>query len=430
MNIQSLIPQRFNNRQSATVAAIIVGAMLTSASIFATGPSATPLAIKEKAWPVSVTMAVPQILAPNFSAYGKLESTRIARLRSDLVARIIRVHVKEGSWVEAGQLLIELDARETELVKLERIADVKQALANLSATQSQLELEKLADPHFTARYQLAQDKLKRYEDLMLERLISKALLDEVVSQASQASIEYHSHLRVMSDLPNQIAALQANVAKTQALLARAELDLEKTQIVAPFAGPVTTVFAAPGDHTNLTAPLVEMADVAAAEVRVPIPDAYVGDFRTAQANQQPIFANDGKSTMKLERLAGHVRAGQTATDAFFSMSPEALKDYALGRVMSLSITLPVLNNLVAVPVQSIYDSDKIYRVVDDRLQAIHVERVGEYESEEFGYQVLVRDPRIAQGDQIITTQLPRAIDGLLVDVANAQDESLDPSATL
>jgi hypothetical protein len=99
--------------------------------------------------------------------------------------------------------------------------------------------------------------------------------------------------------------------------------------------------------------------------------------------------------------------------------------------MSLSITLPVLNNLDVVPVQSIYDSDKIYRVVDNRLQAIHVERVGEYESEEFGYQVLVHDPRIAQGDQIITTQLRRAIDGLLVDVANNQDEeSLDPSATL
>lgn len=424
------LPARFNNRQTAIVAAIIGGALLTSVSIFATGPRAVPAAIAEKAWPVSVMQAQPQRLRPNFSAYGKLESTRVAHLRSDLVARVKHVRVREGDWVQAGDLLLELDAREAELALLEKDAELAQAQANLQSATAQLKLEQQSAEHFTARYQLAQDKLKRHQNLVAERLISRALLDDVASQANQASIEYHDHLRTLSDLPNQIVALQATVAKARALQARAQLNLEKTAIRAPFAGPVTTVYAAPGDYTNLSTPLVEMADVSAAEVRVQIPDAYIAEFHRAQAAGEEIYATDGEITLQLARLAGHVRAGQTATDAFFALAEENVQAHALGRMLNLSITLPPRDDLIAVPVQSIYDSNKVFRVQDGRLQAMRVERVGEYQSASDGYRLLVRDAALNPGDLIITTQLPRAIDGLLVEIANAQEVSLAPNATL
>ena len=99
-------------------------------------------------------------------------------------------------------------------------------------------------------------------------------------------------------------------------------------------------------------------------------------------------------------------------------------------MLNLTIQLPAEPNLVALPVQAIYDGNKIYRVIDERLQSIRIERIGEYQSPTDGYQILVRGEAIAAQDLIITTQLPRAINGLLVDLANAQEESLEPSATL
>ena len=93
-----------------------------------------------------------------------------------------------------------------------------QSEANLASMRSQLDLAQQNTEHFLSRYEVAQAKLKRHQDLMTNRLISKSLLDEVVSQSNEASIEYRNHVRELSNFPNQIAAHDANVAKATALL--------------------------------------------------------------------------------------------------------------------------------------------------------------------------------------------------------------------
>ncbi|NOX50166.1 MAG: biotin/lipoyl-binding protein, partial [Gammaproteobacteria bacterium] len=310
--LHSMIPTQPRNRQLFFAATIIGVALLTSASIFATGPNASPAKDAEKAWPVSVTSAKLQELHPSVSVFGKLEASRIARLRSDLVAQVSAVYVHEGDWVNQGDTLVELNNRESQLVVLERQADLKQHTANLSSMRSQLELEQQSTQHFQSRFEVAQAKLTRHRDLMEKRLISKSLLDEVVSQSNQASIEYRNHVRELTILPNQISAHEAQVAKAQALLEQAELDLAKTVIVAPFAGPVLAVHTAPGDHSNLSVVLVEIADASSFEVRIQVPDNYARQFQQAkQLNHSIIAIGDQGQVFTLLRLAGHVRAGQT-----------------------------------------------------------------------------------------------------------------------
>jgi len=405
-------------RRIAAYGGIVSIALLASASLFATGPNADPAAPVERAWPVSVTKAQPQSLHPNFSAFGRLESNRIAQLRSDLVARVEDVLVKEGDWIEQGELLVKLDDREAHLKVLEREAELRQQQANLAAMQVQLTLEQENAEHFKSRNDVAQAKLTRHRDLMSKRLISKALFDEVTAQANQASIEYRNHLQVLTNLPNQIAAHEASVARAEAMLAQARLDLDKTHIRAPFAGPVLAVHAAPGDHSNLSTPLVEMADAAGFEVRVQIPDAYTDQLQQL-SNLSSISATaENGAELTLSRLANHVRAGQTGMDAFFTYDAGLRDAPALGKVFNLAIVLPAQEGLIAVPVQSIYENSRVYAVVDNRLIGHDIERVGELETDELGYRILIRTNAIQAGDNIITTQLPRAITGLLVDVAN------------
>ena len=69
--------------------------------------------------------------------------------------------------------------------------------------------------------------------------------------------------------------------------------------------------------------------------------------------------------------------------------------------------------------QSIYENNRVYRVEKDRLKAVQVEQIGDYVNEEGDYQILVRSTDISAGDKLITTQLPRAITGLLVDAIDA-----------
>jgi multidrug efflux pump subunit AcrA (membrane-fusion protein) len=412
------LPSDPRRRRMAVSGLILAGAALASLSIFATGPDAKPELRPEKAWPVSVVTIEPEALNPVFTAFGKVESNDVARIRTDIVARVVEVAVKEGDWVAEGDLLVRLDDAEVGLELDERRADLQQHQATLRSIETDYALARQTTSHFESMQRVADNRLERHHDLMKQRLISSSLMDEVVAQANQATIEHQNHMRQIADFPNRIAAQKAIVAKTEALAARAELDLAKTVIRAPFGGPVLAVLVARGDRSNLGAPLIEMAAAEGFEVRVQVPDDYGARFRQYLNAGTAITARSpAMEPLHLTRIAGQVRTGQTGLDAFFALGRDP--PAALGRVVEVRITLPSEADVIALPPHAIYESDRIYRVLEGRLQAVTVERVGEYEDAEGGYHVLVRSPELETGATVITTQLPRAISGLLVEPVNS-----------
>jgi multidrug efflux pump subunit AcrA (membrane-fusion protein) len=118
--------------------------------------------------------------------------------------------------------------------------------------------------------------------------------------------------------------------------------------------------------------------------------------------------------LSLDRLGRDVKAGESGLNAFFVLQAgQALPE--IGRILDLTVQLPPEPGVVALPAQAIYENDRIYQVNDDRLLALSVERVGEYQTPAGEYRVLVRSSELKAGEQVITTQLPRAISGLLVE---------------
>jgi len=416
---QRLTPTTRRGRRLTIATAFLAAAGLMSASIFATGPQAQPQPRLEKAWPVSTVEINPQSLNPSFGAYGRVETSHLAHLRTDLSAQVTEVHVKEGEWVPANQVLITLDDREIRLAVEEQRASLAELEAALRSIETERDLMDESTAHYASMRLIAEQKLERHQNLMQRRLISQSLLDEVTAQANSAEIQYQTHTRKLADFPNRVAAQQAAVDRAQALLQRAELDLEKTRIRAPFSGPVLSVHVAPGDRSGLGTALLDIADASAFEVRVQIPDAYGERFFAHLSRQSPIQAHmAGGLTLQLARFSSQVRQGQSGLDAFFSLPVESGAPLtALGRMLELTVTLPQEADVVALPVQSIYENDRIYAVKAQRLEAIKVERVGELQTKQGEYRILVRSPRLQAGDEIITTQLPRAISGLLVEPA-------------
>lgn len=412
-------PKNPRGKRAFIGAAFLSIAALTSASIFATGPKAEPETIDEKAWPVSVTTVEPQTIHPTIHAYGRVESSNVARIRTDWVAEVVEVMVREGDWVSKGDLLIKLSAREAELQLAARRADLAQYQATLRSIETEYRLQKQSTSHFESMQRIAQTKLERHEGMMEQRLISQALLDEVISQGNATHIQYQTHMRALADFPNRIAAQQARVAKAEALAGQADLNVEKTDVRAPFDGPILSVFVAPGDHSNLGTPLIEMAEAAGFEVRIQVPDAYADRFRQHLAEGKEITGiGPGARVMTLTRLASQVQSGQSGVDAFFELPVDDGQPLpALNRLVDVHVTLPSEPEVVPLPVQSIYENDRIYQVIDSRLHAVTVDRVGELQGTDGSYHVLVRAPKLVAGAQVITTQLPKAISGLLVEPA-------------
>ena len=82
-------------------------------------------------------------------------------------------------------------------------------------------------------------------DLLKQKMIAASLLDEAIAQESAAEIEYQNHVRALADFPNRINEQMARIARSEAELAQARIDLDHTTIRAPFAGPVLAVLASP-----------------------------------------------------------------------------------------------------------------------------------------------------------------------------------------
>jgi len=404
-------------------AGLLLAAAAASLSIFATAPAPSAELNPEKAWSVSTISITPGPLSPVFSSYGRVESTDIAVLRTDVVAPIFKVNVRAGQWVNKGDVLVQLETTELALQVTEREADVAQQRAQLASITTEYQLLEETTGHFKSVYDLSQKKLKRHEDLLHKRMISRSLLDEVVQQADQSSIQYQTHMRSLADFPNRIASQQAQLKRALAQWQQARIKLHKANIKAPFSGAVLEVGAAPGNYSSMSAALVRLASNEGLEIRAPVSNSYVERFRNAEAGGGAIQAsaqlNGDRVAVTFSRLASNVRLGQSGVDAYFQIKP--LPDSPLpevGRVMQLTITLPPEAFVVALPVQSLYDNDRIYEVLDRRLHAITIERVGDYRTESGDYRLLVRSPKLTAGQHILSTQLPRAISGLLVERVN------------
>ncbi len=406
-------------RRLAMAAAMLGGAAVFSVSILATGPSPEPDLREEKSWPVSVIEAHPQPHSPTFTAYGRVEAAQLARVRTDLVAPVKAVHVQEGDWVAGGDVLIELADGEVRLALVERQAELAQHQAELRSIESERERLERTLEQAMSMHRVAQQKLERHQALLESRLIAQSLMEEVVAQANQAAIDLEDHLRRLADLPNRIAMQRARVERARALVEHATLQVKKTRVRAPFGGPVLAVNVAPGDRSSLAEPLVELANADTFEVRVQVPGSYGDRLQRHLAQGEPVIGRlGGGHRLTLTRLARRIKTGQSGLDAFFHLSARNMASLPpIGRVVDLRVQLPEEPDVVALPVASLYENDRIYAVVDSRLKPIQVERVGEYQSADGEYRILVRSPELGDGQAVITTQLPKAMTGLLVKVS-------------
>ena len=417
--LASFKPKTMRGKRITSAAGVLSVAVLLSFSLFATAPDPVPEELTEKAWPISSISIKPEQLAPAFSAYGKVESNNIAVIQSDSMETIARVNVREGQYVSEGEVLVELNKHELGLRIRESKAELDLHRANLSSIQTDFDLAKETRSHYKSVYELSQKKLARHQELLETRMISQSLLDEAVQQASARTIEYQDHRRQMADFPNRILEQNARVSKAESALEQAEINLEKATIKAPFDGPVLSVMASPGSHAIPGEALLTMAQTAGFEVRVALPNAYVERLRAYLINTQPVYGTISDSQtefkMSLTRLSSNVKTGQSGVDAFFKIDAVNLKYLPeIGRIVDVLIVLPAEKNVVALPLQSLYENDRIYEVLDDRLKAIVVTRVGEYKDQDGKHRILVRWENQQSGQEIISTQLPKPITGLLI----------------
>lgn len=376
-----------------------------------------PAKVAERAWNVSVMTAELGNYTPNVVLHGTVETPRDATLKAAVEADVWSTPIREGEPVSKGQLIIQLDPRDAELILRQRIGEVKNLEAQIVADKIRNETDIIALKDEKRLLKLGNVSLKRQIDL--REHTSKEAVDKATEEVHRRQLDVTVRERSIREHEHRIAALEAQLLREESLKAQAELDLQRTRILAPFTGRLGKLFVAVGDRVRPGDDLARVYDTSALEVRAEIPSQYLPEVRQALNMAKTLYADtrfDSQTVrLKLHRLASTVAGGRSGVDALFVLV-KPNNQLELGRTVTVRLHLPEQKNIVAIPSEALYGLDKVYIIKQQRLVAVPIKRLGSVTQPDGQKKVLIASPKLQSGDQIVTTQLPNAVTGLKVTV--------------
>lgn len=210
---------------------------------------------------VQTAKASRQEIVQKVSATGRIQPKTQVKISADVSAKIKRLGVVEGQWVEKGAFLVELD-RERYVAAVESAeANVRSAQANATLVRQNLEQ--------------AQKELARAKELLARELQSQAEFDAKQTAFQVEDARYKS--------------AQEQVAQAKAALKQSRDDLSKTTIYAPMAGTVSELNKEAGEialGSQFQADVIMIiADLSEMEAQVNVDENDIVAIRKGQASE-------------------------------------------------------------------------------------------------------------------------------------------------
>jgi multidrug efflux pump subunit AcrA (membrane-fusion protein) len=375
--------------------------------------------LSEKVWQIEVIEARRQTLSPSITLYGRIESPEALKAAAPGGGVVERVFVRDGDRVGKGQMLVKLDRRDFEAALLQAQADlrdIENQIAELRirhrSNLSRLETER----HLMA---LAAAEVDRLETLKQRQLSAETQLSSAHSELGRRELEVMSRQLEVDSFAAKLQILQARHDRGKAQLSQARLAMDRSSVTAPFDAIISEVSVSAGDRVLLGQLLVSLFPVEGLEIRAHLPTGYIPSVQRAlgagQRLEASVAGQPELGRFSAVRVAGEAEA--TGIDLYFALdrSPDQLRP---GELLPLIMDLPPVADVFAVPYQAIYGNSRIYRVVDQRLEAVDVNTIGQSRDAEGEVRVLIRSDTIQPGDRIAVTHLPNAVTGLKVETSD------------
>ncbi len=269
------------------------------------------------------------------AAGGYVEARRSAILLPGRDGSIATVSVTLGQIVEEGQLLLELESRAEEAELDMAQAELDMATARVRRVRSGNRVEEVEAAGAEVEVAEASSEEMRRNLERLEQLLPQgATAASEVERARQRSLAAQARVRALSakarlmrrgSLPVDVLAAQAEQARAEAAIRRAQARLELARLRAPYAGTIVGVNMEPGEVVSLQSGQggIELADLSELWVRVDIPEARIRRVRQgAQASvvidalgEEPLSATVVEIAPQADRQSNTVEVAVRINDA-------------------------------------------------------------------------------------------------------------------
>jgi HlyD family secretion protein len=402
---------------------IIIGALVLAVILIATRDRSAPLERPERAWSVYVIPARTETLRPTLALFGSVQSPQNAQLSSGIDGLITEVAVLDGQSVVEGQLLVLVDERDARLTLQQAAADLLEVEAQQAFAARRLERSRQAYEKQRELLELTEARSARAQDIFEQKLLSQSDLETTDENLTRQQLAVNQAQLLVEEVEIRLTELAAQKSRAQALRDQAKIDLERTQLRAPFDGVISDLTVSEGNRVRAGDQLMRLQNPAAIEVRTQIPARYAEAVTVGLGAGETMTAivEIGEQNIRgeLVRISGQTREASGGVDSFirFQSPPRTLR---LGSTVRVYLELPRQENVIAVPAEALYGRDQLYKLVDKRMQMVEVERVGERVQASGTTEVLIRAPQLSASDQIVVTKLSNAANGLLTEPAKAE----------
>ncbi len=332
---------------------------------------------------VTTTQAVVRQIPTYFEATGNLASDAQTDVAPTVAGKIIEVNFDVGSYVNKGDVLIRLDARDAQ-IRLEQAqaqveqqrkavqqaeASVEQAIAGLRQTQVRLGIgdgETFNINDFSqvksvrAQLELAEKELTRTTRLLETGDVSRAQYDQrksqrdaLLGQMDEARSNAAVAIKAIDTSRAAVNTARTNVSQARAAVATAQTQVDQarkavsdTAVYAPISGYVAERNSDLGEYISPSVPNSKVATIvrtAVLRLRIDIPEQSIGKVSIGQGISAQVTAypdrnfagtivrilpslNTTQRTLtveaEVENTSGLLKPGQFATVRITQSKPE------------------------------------------------------------------------------------------------------------
>jgi RND family efflux transporter MFP subunit len=230
-------------------------------------------AVAELSRKVRTIVLQPVDVVPRAIGYGYVEPGQVWQVVPEVSGKIVAVSpaFKKGNFVREGEVLVRIDPTDYQLT-------VNRMAANLESIDAQLDELDSQEKNYLNSLKIQQDLL----DLKQKELARNQLAMETRSISSSALdkslMDYQSQLAQVQEIENAIAliptssqALKAELKSTRVQLEEAQVDLKRTEIVAPFNCRITETSAEIGQYVQQGSTIASADGTKRAEINAQLP---------------------------------------------------------------------------------------------------------------------------------------------------------------
>ena len=212
-------------------------------------------------------------VVPRAIGYGKVQPGQVWKAVAEVGGTIVEMHphLKKGSLLAKGDILLRIDPSSYGLAQSRGEADVKELQAQFSELEQKeknisrsLEVEK-------SSLALSKKELDRKLKLVERKIISKSEVDQEEKRFLSQQARVQDLQNTFDRIPAQKQALSAKISSASSRVKDTRLDLEKTTIRAPFNCRISEVNVELAQYAQPGKVLVEAYNIVSSEILAQMP---------------------------------------------------------------------------------------------------------------------------------------------------------------